>query len=261
MSVIVNYCSNESIFIHQFLKECLKFTSDIVVSYGSHLYNGQPEDKNHIAELVAMYPMVKFVEYPVDINLKHRRGVVHRPTAYFHNLARSTAAKALSHKNWVFVLDVDEIPEGDRVAEWLRHAVLDHNCAYKLANYWYFKKPEFRARTLEDSVLLIHAKHLTDNNIFGDNERDYLIHASGCKLVRMVKHSDNVMFHHFSWVRTQDGLRHKITSWAHANDLFKNANVDAIMEHIYGNDQPNDIVHGYSYDIVPNTYNVLTGSL
>lgn len=261
VSLIINYCSNESIFIRPLIQECLKFSDDINVAFGSHLYDGRPEDQEHIHSLRLEFPTVKFIEYPVNINLplSQREGVCNRPTAYFHNLARYMASQAVQN-DWVFVIDADEIPDGDEVARWLSHSstVLDDRVAYKIANYWYFKDPRFRAKTLEDSVLLINKRYLTKENIFGDYERDHLIRASGCALDRQIKAPNNaVMFHHFSWVRTREGLAHKVKSWAHANDIFKGVNVDDLLAHIYRDANPNDIVHRYEYDVVENKYNII----
>ncbi len=265
VSVIISYCSIENIFIDVCLKECLKFSDDVIVSYGSHLYNGQPEDLNHIAECQTKFPTVKFVKYQVDMSLDlyKQKGVRNRPTAYWHNLARWTGVQALSGKNdWVFVIDVDEIPEGEYVAKWLdlaRSLFNDHEC-YKVANYWYFKSPRFQATTLEDSVLLINRKYLTFDNIFGDNERDHLIHVSKCQLIRQVKgFGKKVLFHHFSWSKPRTALEHKIKHWAHANDIFSadRVNPDELIEYIYKDNNVNDIVHGYEYNIVENKFDLI----
>jgi hypothetical protein len=263
-AVIISYCSVEAPFIEVLLRECQKFASEIVVAYGSHLYDGTPEDTAAIARLQQEFSGVLFVKYDVDVNMpvSARQGVVARPTAYFHNLARWTAVGALSDTvEWVFVIDSDEIPDGDALAAWFAScggARFHDNVAYKMANYWYFKSPLFRARTLEDSVLLIHKKHLTRVNIFGDFERDYLIRVSGCALDRQVRGSGGLVFwHHMSWVRTRDGLRHKVSHWAHANDIFKGADVDALIDYIYSDpNKPNDVVHRYEYDVVDNRFGI-----
>lgn len=44
VAVIVNYCSLEREFLPKVLAECGHFASEIVVSVGTHLYNGTPED-------------------------------------------------------------------------------------------------------------------------------------------------------------------------------------------------------------------------
>lgn len=259
VSVIINYSSNEKIFIDVILVQCTWFSDDIVVSYGSHLYDGTPEDQSHISGLRAQYPDVEFVEYRVDtsLNLKHQRGVVDRPVAYWHNLARWTAIERLEKKNsWVFVIDADEIPDGPEVRRWLMSDSFykNENYCYKMACNWFFKLPTNRAKTLEDSVLLIHRKHLTERNIFHDYERDSLIITSGCYLMRQTTGLDGkVLFDHYSWVRNRKGLEHKIRSWGHSNEYH---DPEKIIEFIYRNDDVNDIIHGYQYDKVENKYNI-----
>jgi len=258
-SVIINYCSNERIFLDAILTECLKFSRDIVVSYGDHLYNGVFEDIDHINEYKNRYPNVQFIQYKVDISLdiKNRKGVINRPTSYFHNLARWTGVQALKNKEWVFILDCDEIPEGDKVNEFLSFDILDERECYKFANYWYFKSPENQATTIEDSVLLMHYKYLTEDNIFGDNERDFLIPSSGATLHRQIMGIDNKpLFHHYSGVRSREGLIHKFKNWGHSDDIYKGVDTNKLIEYIYKNDDVNDIVHNYKYIKVPNQFNI-----
>lgn len=262
VSVVINYCSNEKIFIDALLIQCLKFSDDIVVSYGSHLYDGSPEDINHINEYIKKYNTVKFVEYNVDINLDlmKQKGVNKRPIAYLHNLARWIGICSLKDKGkgtWVYIIDCDEIPEGDNVKKWLSETILDKKYCYKMANYWYFKSPQNQALTIEDSVLLIHSDYLTSDNIFGDMERDYLIPASKCILKRQIMGLNNKpLFHHFSWYRSKKGLKHKISSWGHKNDIFKDIDTDLLIDYIYKDDNVNDIIHRYEYNKVDNIFNI-----
>jgi hypothetical protein len=260
MSVIINYCSNERVFLDPILLECSKFSNDIIVSYGSHLYDGTPEDINHINEYAIKYPHIQFVKYLVDIslNLSKQKGVNKRPTAYWHNLARYNGVCHLKNKEWVFIIDSDEIPDGDRVREWLFDTKLNKQCCYKLLTYWYFKSPCNQSTTYEDSILLMHANYLTSDNIFHDWERDSLILASGAILQRSIPGLDGLpMFHHYSWCRTKEGLTHKIKHWGHSNDKFKNVNVDQLIEYIYRNDDVNDIIHNYNYLKVSNKFNII----
>ena len=265
ISVVINYCSNEKMFINPLLTECSKFSDDIVVSYGDHLYNGILEDMDHIHSLKIQYPYIQFVSYEVNLSLDltKQKGVINRPTAFWHNRARWTGVKALKNKGWTFIIDADEIPEGRMVNDWLEKALLllkDNEC-YKISTFWYFKDPTNQATTLEDSILLIHYKYLTEDNIFGDLERDYLIPASKCNLIRGVKGLNNaILWHHYSFVRTKEGLAHKLKNWGHNTDMFKNVNVDEIIKHIYHNDEVNDIVHCYNYNKVYNKFNIKVNS-
>ena len=260
ISIIINYSSNEKAFIDPVLSESLKFAQDIVVSYGSHLLDGTPEDKLHLNNLKSVYPTVTFVEYEVEfsLNLSQQAGIESRPTAYWPNVARWTAVKNLRCKQWVFVIDTDEIPDGKLVRKWSRAAVphlIDTDC-YKISNFWYFKKPTYQATTYEDSPVLIHYKHLTEANVFGDWERQSIVDSSGCTLHGHTRDNDgSVLWHHFSWVRSKAGLRHKVTHWSHA-DEFEKVDVTALLETIFQDDNVNDVIHGYEYTIVNNTFGI-----
>ena len=262
VAIIINYSSNEKTFI-DLLKQCMIFTNEIIVSYGTHFYDGKEEDHDHFENLKIKYPSVKFLQYIVNIDLpiSERLGTVKRETAYWHNLARWTAINSLSTSaEWVFIIDADEIPEGQLIANWLKEIESDLNpeCCYKLACYWYFKLPENQATTLEDSILLIHKKHLTKENIFGDNERDHLINVSRCKLLRAVKDlNGSVLWHHFSFVRNKEALIRKLSTWAHINDLFKDVNPVKFTDFIFQNDNVNDIVHRYEYKKVANKFDII----
>lgn len=258
VSVVISYCSNENYFLDSILEQCSKFTDDIVVSFGTHLYDGTPEDISKIQEVAPKYPKVSFVQYLVSPENFNGLGVRTRPQAYWHNMARWTGISHLKQHDWVLLLDCDEIPEGDKFKQWWSMVegseILNPNTTFKIANYWYFKEPTNRAKTLEDSVLLIHSKYLSKFNVFGDLERDYLIQQSNTRLIRQTRGvKGEVMFHHYSWCRSRPGLEHKIKNWGHANDYN---NPDEIIKHIFKDDGVNDIIHNYSYEKVENIFNI-----
>jgi len=259
-SVVINYCSNESMFLEPLLKQCLKFSNDIVVSYGSHLYDGTPENIAQIVEVQTKYPTVKFVMYNVDLTLDlyKQRGVSQRPTAYWHNLARWTGIQSIQNKEWVFIIDCDEIPEGDKLERFLSATIFDENICYRFSNYWYFKSLMNQATSYEDSVVFIHYKYLNESTVFGDWERGHTTNSVGIPVQNRVLNYDNTpLFHHYSWVRTRAGLKHKIQSWAHSNDRFKGVNADELIEGIYKDDNVNDCVHNYTYKSVENIFDII----
>lgn len=254
LGVIINYCSNERRFIEKCIEQCSLVTSDIIVSYGSHLYDGTPEVFD--ATLVTKYPHVKFIQYQVDLEIpaENLEGVVKRPTAYWCNLARWQGLQALPLRaEWVLFLDADEIPEGDALKLWLNQAHLDDKSIYKLANYWYFKEETNQATVWEDSILLVPRKHLTRACIFHDDERDGIIKVCGLRQNRMVigPHC-RPMIHHYSWVRSKEGLVKKLKTWAHRDDIFSGADAEGMVNYIYKDDEVNDIVHNYDYiQVIP----------
>lgn len=260
VACIINFCSNEQMFLGAQIAECAKFADVIIVSYGSHLYDGTEEDPFFFDSLKIQYPNAVFVKYDVDVNkdLSKMPGVVRRHRAYWHNLARWSAIAHLPHDiEWVFVLDADEIPEGRHVKNWLESSYLSNDTLYKLANYWYFKFPHFQATQHEDSILFIQKKYLTFGNVFHDDERDGIIKQSALPQVRMVYGLNGMpMFHHFSFVRSRQGLEKKLKTWAHCEDIFKGINVSDVVNYVYNNNNVNDFVHNYLYKIVPNMFNI-----
>ena len=255
-SVLISYSSLEQPFIQQLLHECMKFSDDIVVTYGDTFFNGTPQDHTFIDSLITMFPTIKFVKYIVDLSVDPylQSGIYNNPSMYWFCYARYVGVQYLRPNRWVFVIDADEIPDGDTIHTWLQYTQLNTTNVYKMASYWYFKSPIFQSTSIEDSPLLIHSSHLTEHTIFGDNDRDSIIQNSKCINIRNTKAiTGSPMFHHFSWVRRD--LKQKIICSAHIKELNKTPN--EIMTSIYKNDEVNDIIHNYTYIIVDNKFNII----
>ena len=256
ISVVINYCSLEREFLSICLSECLKFSDDVVVSYGSHFYNGTIEDHAHIQSQIIKFPKIQFVEYRVDVNidLSKQKGVINRPFAYWHNLARWSGVNNCKKNNWLLFLDVDEIPDGERFNLFLNSIILDEGFNYSISNYWYFKSPNFQALEIEQTAKLIKYQYITIDSIFGDAERDHLCATAARNTYSFVVGHDGLpMIHHFSWVRTQDILLRKIKSWGHADDI---KNHEEYVDRIFMNKNINDIAHRYSYRYVYNQFGI-----
>lgn len=261
-SVIINYSSMEEPFIRPLLKECLKFSDDIVISYGSHLYNGEPEDISIIHQYQKEFPTVKFVGYSVDFSVDPylQPGIFERPSIYWFNFARYNAIQHLQNKEWVFVIDADEIPEGEYIKEWLQHAKLDIMQCYKMSCYWYFKTVTNQCTALQDSPLLIHGSHLREDTIFGDWDRDDIVRKSNTISNRNVIGLNNlVLFHHYSWVRSKANLFRKLQTSADVNSpnsILKNKRPEEVLQIIFKDENINDIVFNQTYIKVLNYFNI-----
>ena len=262
LGIVINYCSNERSFLLPLIQECMKITKHIAISYGDKLYDNTPEDSDVLLEYCKFkYPNIKFLQYNVDITKppSELKGVIKRPTAYWCNLARWIGIAALRNEvDWFLFLDADEIPDGERMYSWFRDTTLDKDYNYKLANYWYFKLPIHQATTHEDSILLVHKDQLTESSVFHDDERDGILKVSGLPQKRMVMGLDGKpMIHHYSWVRTKNGIATKLRTWAHRDDIFKNVDIEQIVQYIYRNNDVNDCVHNYTYNTVENIFKVI----
>lgn len=272
VAVVVSYASMEAPFLPLLLEQCQLFSRHVVVVQGDRLYSDSPRDEPVLVERAPELPAgVAYARYTVNPSLpiSERRGVRRRPTAYFHNLARWSGVTALrssagreAENLWVLLLDGDEVPDGNRVRGWFgaRHRTLDTSTAYKMANYWHYGDVRWRARTWEDSVVLVHMSVVGhEKAVFGDKERDHVA-RSAPRCERMVTGEDGLpMFTHYSWCRTRVGMRRKLETWAHRDDKFKNVPVESLLARIFEPPVPGetadgvpvrDVVHGYRYDLI-----------
>lgn len=259
LSVVISYCSMERPFLDTLLSECKKASNDVIVCVGTHMYDGTPEPT--FPHEVALHHNAKVLQYPVDVNLppSKREGVVHRPTSYFHNLARWTGIQVAKHP-FVLLLDADEIPDGTALASWIDKVLSrsSNGIVMKMANFWYFKRPTLRAYSLEDSVVIAHKDVLQKKNVFGDAERDHIVNSAGREnVLRMVKHhiSDAPMFHHFSYVRKD--IMSKLSRWAHRDDVFSDVAALSHFEHLFdaiGSASMVEPIHGYQLHWVEDTF-------
>lgn len=255
ISVVINYCTNEHYFLDACIQQCSIFTDDIVVSYGSRLYDGSPENFTLINESIKKYNGINFVEYEVDpnIDLYKQLGVDKRPAAYWHNLARWQGFRKLRNKTWVLFIDVDEIPDGQNFLNWLKNTILDENTVYKIANYWYYKYVNFQSIFWEDSAILINTTDLTEENFFGDIERNFLLTSCSNQNVCRFTTNDNgyPLIHHYSWVRTREQLFFKLQNWGHKDDF--DFNKDEFIKLIFSTPEFN-IIKNHRYIYVSNFF-------
>lgn len=261
LAIVINYCSNDAIFIDAMLRECEKIgAGKVIVVVGTHYYvSMEPENMEHVQDIASKYPWVQFVLYNVYQLTEIQNPLVHRKSAYWHNIARVHGARQVDPDiEWILFLDADEIPEGDRFREWYTTQRRQQKI-YKLANYWYFLEPEIQSTTWEDSVMLVPRAACCYSVLMNDLERDGIPILSGLTQERDVV--SNVtklpMFHHFSWVRTKEAMLTKVINWGHKDDTNWNEKVQNLFEKPFDVAKDVDFVHGYKYIRVPNWFGIM----
>jgi hypothetical protein len=240
LSVVVLYCSQERDLIDAVLEPLTKVSQDIVVVSLSHFFNGF-EDTQVIQTLQELKQ--KYNIKPLYINWKLIPGA---PQNFWPKELRLQGYGATNPSNkWVMFVDSDEILRNpSSFNSWL--AKQDGE-SFKLSNYWYFMSAKRRSKVLEDSVILV-ARSSLRFEMFrapGVAEREALVQNPQ----RMVKDLDGqVMFDHFSWVRTKEALLQKVVTWGHRQDMDWLSLVKTAVE-----EDPlttKDFVHGFEYDIL-----------
>lgn len=230
MRVRVALCASslEAPFLRRLLQECGKFAEAVALAHGDRLFDGTPEDATLFRDLAADFPAVLFVRSEVPVaGAKDGADAVR-----LHNAARRAALAALDgvpasgpdieDVEWVLFLDGDEVPDGQRVSEWIadRGSAAAADEAFKMANFWYFLSPTLRAEAFEDSVVLIARRAITDAGLSHPRERDGLLACA--RSVRTVHRMErggedrSPLFHHYSWVRGREQLLRKVQRWGHA---------------------------------------------
>ena len=237
---LVSYCSLERAYIGELLRNAVTFSDVVVVSIGSRLYSGEPEDVTGLFRRDVLGCLdsgdeknkkkVHLASYDVPASIPPDRH-----TSCLHNAARSAgyrAAKAivgaLNPNFWVLFLDGDEVPDGARFKQWLgsseefERGALGYNRVYKFANYWAFIHPKLVSVENEDSVLMAHSSMLCAGALGHRRERDgiYQWHWDLSSVAGALSKSDRLvlkrnvgssvadssdsstpMFFHYSWVR------------------------------------------------------------
>lgn len=223
----------------------------VYVSIGTMLYNGEPENEQHISEMISQFPKLNFVRYQVD------REKLSNPVE-LHNLARTTGLNEIptSEERWVLFLDGDEIPESYAFARWFLWERSTTTGIFKMANYWYFIHPTLVSADYEDSVLLVHSSLLSEAAMHHYRERDGIILMNpNAAIERNVLSavSKEPMFHHYSWVRAnQAGILRKVANWGHTRDRDWSTLVKTTFTNIKENQWPDeDFVHGHKLVRLP----------
>ncbi len=242
ISVVINYCSNDERFIRTSLNNLLKITDDIIIPISSHFYDGSSEDLASIKELSLEYPTVNFKVYEWD-NTKYPR--------YWHNYSRLYGTQFCKY-DWVLYLDADEIVEHKPFLKFINTELKDHD-TYKLACYWYFREPIYQSTEWEDTPVLVR-KNLVYIDLYAKNaERDQLYIIQNAKKRKMVTLDNKPFIHHFSWVRTKEAMLKKVKTWGHRNDKDWESCVNEEFSRSFNG---SDFIHGYTYKIVENKFNL-----
>lgn len=241
LATVISYCSLDERFIRPNLRQALLCSEEVVVAVGDRLFDGRLEDSAHVDLLSREFPAAHFVRYHVDMSL---------PAHDRHNLARIAGYVALRQStDLIAFADADEVLDGMAVRRWLGLRRSSWWNAQKLASYWYFREPSYRAKSLEDSVLVLKRSLIDGVPEFGASEREALFRGTPQPRRRGVKGArGDVMVHHYSWVRTKEQMLEKVQNWGHLHDRNWTELVEAEFEHGFTG---TDFVHGYDYEVVP----------
>lgn len=209
LATVISYCSNDERFIRDCLDQATKVSDVIIVPVSTHLFDGTPENLESVAQLAGEYPRVVFVQF--DWHEMHPR--------YWHNMSRIIGHHMVDNSiDWVLFLDSDEILDAELFNQFRQDPTFEDYDSYKLGCYWYFRDANIRAKSYEDSPVLVRSElvSIDPNNL--QIEREQLHEALNVRKCRMVLQNNTPMVHHYSWVRTKEQMLQKVKAWGHSAD-------------------------------------------
>ncbi len=257
IATIVNFCSNESRFIKATLEQALTFSIQVIVPVCDHFFDGSEENRPLLEKIYAAFPECFFIEYPYLLPKKIPKKILKKVDLahFWHSLSRLIGFSFLKEEvETVLFLDADEVPDGKRFAEWLDCSDYMHHTALKLANYWYFRDPAYQSLQFEDSIVLVQKKALEAELLLHQDERNAIYHLlPGPKRRHVVGADGKPMFHHYSWVRTQEEMLQKVKAWGHKGDRDW---FSLVHEEFKNPFRGTDFVHGYSYRVIKPQFDI-----
>lgn len=247
IAAVINFCTNEARYITPCIEQCRQFASQVVVSVCDHFFDGTMENRALLESIYAAFPDCLFLEYPF-IPKKIPKSVFKEidPPHFWPSLSRLVGTSYLKEEiETILFLDTDEIPEAKRMREWLNENEYLQYTVLKLANYWYFRNPEYQAELWEDSPVLLQRAALSPDVLLNTDERQAIYDALLGPKKRMVQGIDGLpMFHHYSWVRTEPEMLKKVKSWSHCKDRDWETLVREEFSRPFSGI---DFVHGYKF--------------
>ena len=252
-------------FLTATLQQINTIFKDIVIAYGTTLWNGEADDLEKLQAFKQRHAHmhnVRFVTYNVQEDKLTFMANQVTPAMYWEAHARYISLEALDKTcEYIMFLDADEVVDGAMFQRWLDTHEYKEYDAMKLANYWYWRTPELRARNyIEDSVVFIKRNVFNPFMLFSNMGRHGMFENCKSQETRKIRQLTNmnaeVMVHHYSWVRTKEAMMRKVKNWGHRGD--RQNWVDLVEQEFNTTISENhhDFLKGLSYDIVENTFNI-----
>lgn len=242
IACVINFCSHDARFLNACIREVTGFADQVIVACSDHFFDGMPENPELLKKAESENPQAHFIYLP------YNRDESSDPQ-YWVTLSRWNAlSKVGEETEYILFLDADEIVDGKRMSHFLDSFPLHQFNIIKLANYYYFRESRFRAKSLEDSVILVRKNLLTRDMLVDYQDRNKAWEMLPEPKQRMVQGSDRQpLVHHFSWVRTKEEMLRKVQSWGHAGERKWTAMVEEEFSRPFSG---KDFIHGYDYEEV-----------
>jgi hypothetical protein len=264
LGCVILACSDDLHFLNVTIKEIHPVFSKIIIMFGSQFWNGEPENEDKIEEFtkkIDLYDNIRVMRY--DVNKKAPKIREVSDEMYWEGYARYIATINMPlNIDYIVYLDADEVIDGLMFQKWLYYDTYKVYDALKLSNYWYWREPNFRAKSYnEDSVTMINFDFAYKNKeyLFSNLGRHGLYEIAENRKRNIVGIDNRSMIHHYSWVRNKEQMLRKVKNWGHRNDSKDwESKVEEEFSRLFNG---TDFVKGLEYEIVADKFGLVIESL
>ena len=212
ITTIINYCTNDYIFLKPCIDAALKVSHKVIVPYCTHFHDGTAQNQDLLKQSASENPSAEFVEFEYDKTQSSR---------WHCNVSRKIGiVLAPDDTDYFMFLDTDEIIVPNEFNAWWTEQQSKLLESYKLANYFYFRDFKYQGKEWQDSIALVKKGEFTqDPYIFHNDERSgVFIYVPQHLRARNVGYNGKPFIHHYSWVRSKETMLKKVSCWSHNKD-------------------------------------------
>lgn len=223
ISTVINYCTNDFRFIDRCIEEAQFYSDQITIPYCSHFFDGKKENRALLEKSIQKHSNVSFIEYAYSSNPYGTNFVITsedlRWAHFLHSTSRYIGYVFEQASDYILFLDVDEIPDGKQVKEFLLESNYTEYSALRFLSFYYFRSALKRAKSFSKNALLAKRNSLSESALLHTKERlGTFENILGKKRDNILGKSGNPLFHHYSFVGAEKELFQKITSWGHRRE-------------------------------------------
>ena len=248
IEAVILYSTNDFRFYNICINNLLKCGIKChIISY-THMWNGLEEDYELLDKSANMFSDdTNFNFY--KINWESRKD-----PWYWEGLGRYLGTQRVSDDcDYVLYIDIDEVVDVDLFLEYIKEGTYLPYDAIKLADYWYFREPIYQSKEVEYNTVMVSANLSKSLPLIETGREQYFKYAKN-KTLQHTSETELPFVHHFSWVRSKGEMLNKVSNWGHASDR-KDWKI-LVEEEFSRPFNGTDFVHGYSYSIVENKFNI-----
>jgi hypothetical protein len=217
VAAIVNYCTNDFRFLDDCLLRLKKKFRQVIVPVCDHFFDGTPEDLPLLKYSFAKHPDVLFILFKWGEKLYGLSPVIYdenKKIHYWHSTARFVGYQYIKKGiEGALFLDVDEIIDLERFD------IDFEGAAMRFDSYFYMRAAYNRAKIRTENALYVKIKGFNPDHLLVVAERmGTFDRIAGEKKLNVVGKDGDPVFHHYSWVRSEEELMKKVVSWGHYSE-------------------------------------------